>query len=180
MQEKVDVDPTTDTQIVVFNWDDGFGVARQIPNASHWQYLCPGTVWSYQNDGIKFPTKEAAHKAAQDYLQSLALSSVVVKPSLIDRTRCRFRFKCPSCDREHVTPLKSDTWATCASVVRRKCPKTDAAISVQLWTKSRDALTAPEGNIERLPNWDCKECYGSGEYVGFTSREPCSTCMKKA
>lgn len=107
---------------------------------------------------------------------------VVIVPLLLDKTRMRVQFKCPRCGMGHKCQIKSDKWGEIVETIKRKCPKEGddgVEFHIRLWKGDRDHPACALGDIDPLPAYSCKECWGTGEYVGFIKKEPCSTCFSK-
>jgi hypothetical protein len=99
-----------------------------------------------------------------------------------------FKFRCPSCSLHHISVAKFNTWNEVHQVLRRFCPKDpnkEKNILVHMWDLKVDGKTsvkqptAPVAPFERIPQYECKECFATGEYVAFTTVDQCSTCFPK-
>lgn len=147
-----------------------------------------------------FPDQQAAIRAIDKYLfhcgtaatgnandfdthpsDSREKTMIQVNAFAIDKERLRFAFRCPHCDKTHKCAFKltgREDWDEIPESVRRNCPKTGEDVRIVV-RQSKGRSIVPFSDIDPLPQLDCKECYGSGEYVGFGTIEPCSTCLKK-
>lgn len=112
-----------------------------------------------------------------------------INPDLIDTSNGRFKFTCPYCNKVHINFLRFDypdekKWeALHEEYISRECPRdpTKPKFTINMFSgpKEQKIPAGPTGSIPQVPKYECTECYASGEYVGFTAKEPCSTCFPK-
>lgn len=180
--------PETGTKIVVYKKNDGsgYGAARKRLDADRYTYLCYDFTWA-DSEAVSFATKEDAEKAVDRYIERV-LNELTVLPVLIDTNRLRFAVKCPKCGLVHKGDSDAQGWDSVRQVIRRTCPKVGEEFLIKLWNASDPKFktarahqpAAPEGDIPLIPQWNCKECFATGEYIGFHQVEPCSTCYPKS
>lgn len=201
MQDIVGQCPVTGWNIIVFQGSSSgsWGVARNVRNQSQkYEYLDRNLNWaSVNNRGVD---KDEAYELAKRWIAHAeanrestlfpdsnscnggAMQPQPIIPLILDKDRMRVQFKCPRCGMNHNTQIKSDKWHEIVEVIKRKCPKEGEAgqeFHIRLWTGDRDHPAGTPGVIHPLPKYDCPECWGTGEYVGFNAKEPCSTCFPK-
>jgi len=177
-------DPETGREFTIYQRNDAFGqysIARRNADASSYQYLTESYGWIPKAEGgIVRKTKEECEAIVRDYTDKLLRESII--PVLIDTTRLRVAFKCPQCGLVHKTQIKSDSWGLTNQVMRRGCPKIGKDFTVKLWEMKmkRVVATCATGDIDPLPKWECKECFGSGEYTGLGLVDTRSLCFPKS
>jgi hypothetical protein len=184
--------PELGTTIVVFEYSHGgrtgFAVARQNAGKNNYTYMTENLEFIADSNspsvGVYKVKQEAEAKA--DAYRALVFNQSIL-PIMIDQTRMRFMFRCPHCCLVHKFAFGVATWDELTQIVNRNCPKTQEKVYVKIWnpvdprfkTANKRQPTALVGDIDQLPKSDCKECFGSGEYVGFNHVEVCSTCFPK-
>jgi hypothetical protein len=155
---------------------EGWGIARSQEGG--YGYLTTDNQW-VGAEVFNLPTKEKAEERVKEYMR------VVVETAThayqIDQSNMRVRFKCPNCSLLHVTEIQSSNWKSVKQVIRRKCPKGGDPVGyiIRLWLADQSQPTGKPAKIDKLPVYECKECWGTGEYVGFRDAEPCTTCFGK-
>ena len=157
-----------------------FGLARS--RSSSYEYLDANFVWQYVSNPIYVATSKEENEAKWQECLKLIIHVRPIVPVLIDTSpgAMAIKYRCPACAAEHKSRVQADSFEQVRQVIERKCPKDAAsAFTVRLWNGDEKARkpTAPFGPVGRIGNEVCKECNGSGDYVGFTAVEPCSQCF---
>jgi hypothetical protein len=160
------------------------GVARLRVGGGAFDYLDDNLVWQ-PSSLAQFKTMAEAEAHYQKYMIK-ALAKVII-PLGIDKGLCRIEFKCPHCDLRHKCAIGVNYWEDAPEFITKACPKKKEKVTVRLWTKKVEKhkdgdkivhkLAAAERTVDPMPKWDCKECFASGEYIGFCKVEPCMTCF---
>jgi hypothetical protein len=174
-----------------------FGIGKHM--SAGWMYLNSKLEWS--STPHHYDTKEQADATfllwvecevvADAKSSQFGLKDVTgaVIPDLIDFTKMRFKFRCPSCSRSHVSQIGLRYWDDLGMFVQRRCPKTPTTDPAKFFVQLRKygaidpakyAYTCATGDILECPRWDCKECFATGEYVGFMSVSRCGSCLPKS
>lgn len=177
-------DPITQRTILVYaEKSDMFGVARA--NGSGHDFLSQNHTWIVGTKGGShyLPSMEQAKQFVDGYID--AITRLFVAAQGVDVDAMRYSVKCPHCRSIHKGNLKGDNLDRTDAVVLKECPRTSRMIYTMIWeftdaTRSKRRPLGAPLSIPHLPKWDCKECFGSGEYVGFSRVEPCSECMPKS
>jgi hypothetical protein len=180
--------PLTNCKIDAFPDMNGinWGICRKTLD---WQYLDSSFIWVTQSTSkLMLPSKEENEAKFKAYIKQVLHDSV--KPLLFDSGGGRIAFKCNHCSLIHKSSANLGDNGGMTQITKRACPKLGDPLKItriRLWDNNtmdrvKDiacSLTAPVGIIDKLPNWNCKECFASGEYTGFIQIEPCSTCFPK-
>jgi predicted RNA-binding Zn-ribbon protein involved in translation (DUF1610 family) len=178
-------DPFNHEPIYVFQTTmNGWGVARG--QRGTYDYLQPDLRWAGMFP-YNFVREVDAQEALSRYLnlgptdESKSCNGGIMQtitPLLIDDHRLAVKFKCPTCGMNHLSMLRADNWHKIQKEVERKCPKLGGdAFLIKLWLNNPSECSAPTGDITRLPQWDCQDCWATGEYTGFMAVEPCKRCF---
>lgn len=178
-------DPITQRPLLVYSENTNkWGIARSNGGSGH-DFLAQNLTWiSGTKSGSHYLiNREEAQRFADGYID--ATTKLLVLPLGVDIGKMRYSVMCPHCRGVHKGSLKGDYLDKTDAVVLKECPKTSRMIYTMIWefadtgrTKRRALGTLM--SIPHLPKWDCKECFGSGEYVGFNKVDPCSECMPKS
>lgn len=176
-------DPITQRTILVYAENpDKWGVARA--NGHGHDFLCQNHTWVIGNKGGSHyvTSREEAQKFVDEYID--AITKLFVPSQGVDVDTMRYSVMCPHCRSVHKGELKGDSLNKTDAVALKECPKTSRMLYTMIWEFTDAARNTRKAlgktlSIPHLPKWDCKECFGSGEYIGFNQTEPCSECMPK-
>lgn len=178
--------PISGNTVVAFEGTDSksagkFGLARS--KSGSYEYLDSNFVWQHVGNPLYVATSKEENEAKwQEHLKLIFSRSIV--PLIIDKTpkALAMKYRCSACGGDHKSKVLADTFEEVKQLLERKCPKDGTSVViVRLWDGDDKARkpTAPVGPIGRIGMDGCKECNGTGDYVGFTAVEPCSTCFPK-
>lgn len=198
--------PITGREIQVYECKDAqgkatgkYGIARyKGGSVDPWEYMHEDMSW--RTTYFQFANVSAATLKLEDWLarqpfpdnrpidpKEVAMSEPVI-PLEHDMNYVRIKFKCPVCGMKHITQIRTDNWPEVVQLIERRCPKVEAPkFQIKLWETYKPTSKSPEqkkwlgvqADLTALPIWDCKECFATGEYVGFVKVEKCKTCFTK-
>lgn len=172
---------------VYMNEDKKWRIGVENLSQGGYNYLLQDLEFGKNGDTTNIPhfgSQAIAEQICDEYLAKT--KKITATPILIDQNRAICKFPCPSCRAVHIR-YYNNHWDRVHPAIRVMCPRNLSNVLVHLWNPvdpkfkraNKQSPTAPIGGIPDLPKWDCKECYGTGEFVGLSLKEPCSSCFPK-
>lgn len=172
---------------IYMNDDNKWRVGVENIKDGGYHYLQQDLEFGKRNETANLPnfgSQAIAEQICDEYL--VKVKKITATPILIDQSRAICKFNCPSCRATHTRYFQKE-WESVYPAIRIMCPRNLSNVLVHLWNPvdpkfkraNKRSPTAPIGDITRLPKWDCKECYGTGEFIGLGLVDPCSTCFPK-
>lgn len=169
------------------NEDKRWRIAVESVTEGGYYYLQQNLEFGKRNEANNIPhfgSQAVAEQICDEYLAKI--KKITATPVLIDNNRAICKFPCPSCRTNHIRYYNKH-WESVFPAIRVMCPRNLSDVLIQLWTPvdpkfkraNKQSPTAPFGDITTLPKWDCKECYGTGEFIGLNAVDPCQTCFPK-